>query len=77
MAITNIFDSASSVMTVVSLATFLGILWWTFGIKRGTDFDAAAQLPFADEEDRSADQTGGTPSMTTATATLAAEQQHV
>jgi len=50
MAIENIFDSASSVMTVISFVTFLGILGWTFIYKRGADFDAAAALPFADEE---------------------------
>ena len=49
MAIDTIFNSASSVMTVISLVTFLGILWWTFGIKRSRDFDAAAHLPFDDE----------------------------
>lgn len=49
MSITNIFDDASSAMTVISLITFLGILWWTFGIKRSADFDTAAHLPFADD----------------------------
>ncbi len=51
MAIEHIFDSASSVMTVVSFATFIGIVLWTFIVKRGADFEAAAALPFADEED--------------------------
>lgn len=51
MAIEHIFDSASSVMTVISFATFIGIMVWTFVIKRGTDFEQAAALPFADEED--------------------------
>jgi cytochrome c oxidase cbb3-type subunit 4 len=50
MAIEHIFDSASSVMTVLSFATFLGILLWTFVLKRGADFEQAAALPFADEE---------------------------
>lgn len=49
MAIDSIFNSASSVMTVISLITFLGILVWTFGIKRSADFDAAAHVPFDDE----------------------------
>lgn len=48
MAIENLFDSASSVMTVVSFMTFVGILWWTFSRSNG-DFDAAARLPFADD----------------------------
>jgi cytochrome c oxidase cbb3-type subunit 4 len=49
MAIFTLFTDASSAMTVVSLITFLGILWWTFGLKRSADFDAVANLPFADE----------------------------
>jgi cytochrome c oxidase cbb3-type subunit 4 len=49
MAIAHIFNDASSAMTVISLLTFLGILWWTFGYKRSADFDVAASLPFADE----------------------------
>jgi cytochrome c oxidase cbb3-type subunit 4 len=40
-----------SVMTVVSLLTFLGIVWWAFGIKGNKQrFEEAANLPFADEE---------------------------
>jgi cytochrome c oxidase cbb3-type subunit 4 len=49
MGIEHIFDSASSVMTVVSFMTFVAILAWTFVFKRRADFDAAAALPFADE----------------------------
>ena len=51
MAIEHIFDSASSVMTVISFATFIGIVVWTFALKRGADFEQASKLPFADEED--------------------------
>jgi cytochrome c oxidase cbb3-type subunit 4 len=51
MAIEHIFDSASSVMTVISFATFVGILVWTFALKRSADFDTAAALPFADDEE--------------------------
>ncbi|NML60952.1 cbb3-type cytochrome c oxidase subunit 3 [Massilia sp. RP-1-19] len=50
MALEQIFDSASSVMTVISFTTFLGILLWTFVLNRGRDFDAQAALPFADAE---------------------------
>jgi cytochrome c oxidase cbb3-type subunit IV len=49
MAIEQVFDSASSAMTVISFVTFLGILLWTYAIKGRSDFDAAAALPFADE----------------------------
>ncbi|RJG14949.1 cbb3-type cytochrome oxidase subunit 3 [Massilia cavernae] len=51
MGLEQIFDNASSVMTVVSFTTFLGILLWTFVLNRRGDFDAQASLPFADEED--------------------------
>ncbi len=50
MTIDSLFKDASSVMTLVSLITFLGILWWTFISRRSADFDAAAQLPFADDD---------------------------
>ena len=53
MAIGNIFYDASSIMTVISFITFIGILWWVFGIKHSNDFDVAAHLPFADETDDS------------------------
>ena len=43
---------ASSVMTVISLITFIGILWWTFMTKRRADFADAEQIPFADEEEK-------------------------
>jgi cytochrome c oxidase cbb3-type subunit 4 len=40
-----------SLMTVVSLLTFLGIVWWAFGLKSNKKrFEEAANLPFADEE---------------------------
>ena len=47
--ITFISD-ARSIMTLVSLLTFLGIIYWTFVAHRKQDFDEAAMLPFADEE---------------------------
>jgi cytochrome c oxidase cbb3-type subunit 4 len=40
-----------SIMTVVSFLTFLGIVWWAFGVKGNKKrFDEAANLPFTDEE---------------------------
>lgn len=50
MAIENLFDQASSVMTVVSFVTFIGIVWWAYVHHKETDFTQAAQAPFADEE---------------------------
>ncbi|MGI4718133.1 MAG: cbb3-type cytochrome oxidase subunit 3 [Janthinobacterium lividum] len=49
MALQQIFDDASSVMTVISFVTFLGIVAWTYVLRKQGDFDAAARLPFADE----------------------------
>jgi cytochrome c oxidase cbb3-type subunit IV len=51
MAIENFFDSASRIMTVVSFITFAGIVWWTYVSHKKSDFDAAAQLPFVDDDD--------------------------
>ena len=51
MAIQHIFDNASSVMTLVSFLTFLGILLWTFVLRKNDDFAIQAALPFADEDD--------------------------
>lgn len=45
----NILDDASSVMTLISFLTFLGIVGWTYVLRRSSDFDKAALLPFADE----------------------------
>ena len=49
MAIDNLFDRASSVMTVISFITFAGILWWAFIANKEADFAMAAQLPFDDD----------------------------
>lgn len=49
MALQQIFDDASSVMTLISFLTFLGIVGWTYVLRRSSDFDKAALLPFADE----------------------------
>ncbi len=39
------------VVTVVSLLTFLGIVWWAYGVKSNKKrFEEAAMLPFLDEE---------------------------
>ncbi len=40
-----------SVMTVVSLLTFLGIVWWAYGYRGSKKrFEEAANLPFSDVE---------------------------
>jgi cytochrome c oxidase cbb3-type subunit IV len=48
MAIEHIFDDASRIMTIVSFATFMGILAWTYLLRNERDFAAMAALPFAD-----------------------------
>ncbi len=38
-----------SAVTVVSLLTFLGIVWWAYGLKSSQKrFEEAANLPFTD-----------------------------
>jgi cytochrome c oxidase cbb3-type subunit 4 len=38
-----------SLVTLVSFLVFLGILAWTLSARRRAAFDAAANLPFAEE----------------------------
>ena len=41
-----------SLTTVLSLAVFLGIVWWVFGLKSNKQrFEEAANLPFAEDDD--------------------------
>jgi len=49
MALQHLFDDASRIMTVISFATFSGILAWTW-LRKEKDFAQAAGLPFADDE---------------------------
>lgn len=49
MPLTTIFNEASIIMTVVSLVTFLGILFWVYSVKGAHDFDEIACLPLEDE----------------------------
>lgn len=39
-------NTLRSLATVVSFATFLGILWWAWSKRRSEDFAEAANLPF-------------------------------
>jgi cytochrome c oxidase cbb3-type subunit 4 len=58
MAIENLFDRASSVMTVISFITFAAILWWAYIANKEADFAQAARLPFDDEHLDQPDQAG-------------------
>lgn len=49
MTLLRIFDHASQIMTVVSFATFLAILGWTFMLRKERDFAATAAIPFDDD----------------------------
>lgn len=35
--------------TVFVMIAFFGVCWWAYGPKRKSQFEEAAQLPFADE----------------------------
>ncbi|HMW16362.1 MAG TPA: cbb3-type cytochrome c oxidase subunit 3 [Accumulibacter sp.] len=40
-----------SLITVLSFITFLGIVWWAYGMKSNKKrFEEASMLPFSDEE---------------------------
>jgi len=43
----------SSITTVVTFVTFLGIVWWAYRLRNKRDFDAAANEPFALPEEAS------------------------
>ncbi len=38
------------VATILAMIAFFGVCWWTFGRSRKKQFEDAAQLPFADDE---------------------------
>lgn len=39
-----------SIVTVLSFALFLGIVWWAYGKGNKQRFEEAANLPFAEDE---------------------------
>ena len=43
-------NTLRGVIAIVSLAVFLGIVWYAYGRGRRKRFDEAAHLPFADDE---------------------------
>ncbi|WP_136417168.1 MULTISPECIES: cbb3-type cytochrome c oxidase subunit 3 [Oxalobacteraceae] len=47
----SMFLDARSLYTVLSFLTFIGIVFWAYSARRSEDFEAAANLPFADEKD--------------------------
>lgn len=39
------------IITFLVLVSFLGITWWAYSKRRKKDFDEAAHLPFADDDE--------------------------
>ena len=39
-------NTLRALVTVVSFATFIGIVWWAWSRRRADDFSQAAKLPF-------------------------------
>jgi cytochrome c oxidase cbb3-type subunit 4 len=39
-------NNLRSLVTVISLVTFIGIVWWSWSKRRFADFTEAANLPF-------------------------------
>jgi cytochrome c oxidase cbb3-type subunit 4 len=50
MSMTEFLADARSIVTLICLLTFVGIVIWAYSARRQSDFDEAAMLPFADEE---------------------------
>ncbi len=51
MNITDLVSDARSIITVISMLTFIGIVLWAYSARRKNDFDEAAMLPFNEEDD--------------------------
>ncbi|MEY3789367.1 MAG: hypothetical protein RLZ09_203 [Pseudomonadota bacterium] len=43
-------SDARSVVTIICMTTFIGIVIWAYSAARKQDFDEAAMLPFADDQ---------------------------
>ena len=50
MDLLQIVSDARSIVTLICMLTFIGIVVWAYSARRKSDFDEAAMLPFADEE---------------------------
>ena len=55
----NLITDARSIVTVLSFLTFIAIVWWAYSARRSADFEAAANLPFADEQMQAAEKQHG------------------
>ncbi len=52
----SLVSDVRSVITLLCLLTFLGIIAWAYSARRKNDFEEAAMLPFADEDMNSQSQ---------------------
>ena len=43
-------NTLRSIVTVLTFAIFLGIVWWAMSCRNQANFDEAAQLPFRQED---------------------------
>jgi len=50
VSIIELISDARSIVSVICMLTFIGIVVWAYSASRKSDFDEAAMLPFADEE---------------------------
>jgi cytochrome c oxidase cbb3-type subunit 4 len=50
MDLLEIVSDARSLVTLICMLTFIGIVIWAYSARRKSAFDEAAMLPFADEE---------------------------
>ena len=50
MSFTELLADVRSIVTLICMLTFIGIVVWAYSARRKSDFDEAAMLPFADED---------------------------
>lgn len=50
MSMIELISDARSIVTLICMLTFIGIVIWAYSARRKSDFDEAAMLPFADVE---------------------------
>ena len=50
MSFTELLADVRSIVTLICMLTFIGIVVWAYSARRKSDFDEAAMLPFADKE---------------------------
>ncbi|HZW22055.1 cbb3-type cytochrome c oxidase subunit 3 [Noviherbaspirillum sp.] len=59
MNVEHLIMDARTIVTVLSFLSFIGIVWWAYSARRSADFEAAANLPFADEQMQAAEKQHG------------------